>query len=178
MLREYGPNDVQEMIANAKRIRDKFYRQPVTVKPLPAKPKPRPFAGKPSNYLAPVIDPPTQFIPPCPIPPKPMIPINSVDAIMRAASKYYDIPMIVLKSVRRNRAVVRARHVAAYLAYMHTGLSFPCIGRRMGGRDHTTILHSVESIKLKLRADPGLASDVEAVRLLAVEIDPRLGVVE
>jgi hypothetical protein len=51
--------------------------------------------------------------------------------------------LVDLLSVRRNRALVEARHEAMYRMKTETSMSFPEIGRRLGGRDHTTVMHGV-----------------------------------
>src|SRR5207249_11514021 len=62
------------------------------------------------------------------------------------------------------RAVARPRQVAMYLAKQLTTRSLPEIGRKFGGRDHTTVMHAVRKIEELTRTDPSLAEDVELLR--------------
>jgi hypothetical protein len=67
---------------------------------------------------------------------------NNIKRIIRVVSDFYDIPTVDLISDRRTKGVVRPRQIVCYLCRTLTTRSFPEIGRHLGGRDHTTILHS------------------------------------
>lgn len=87
----------------------------------------------------------------------------TVDKIQRAAAKQFGISMEEMLSKRRARAIARPRQVAMYLSKMLTTRSLPDIGRRFGGRDHTTVIHAVKRID-KLRAeDSGLNTNIETL---------------
>jgi chromosomal replication initiation ATPase DnaA len=101
-------------------------------------------------------------------------PINSVRTIVLASAKYFQMNPTEIYSHRRDTYAVRARHVACYLAKEMTTLSYPVIGRFIGDRDHTTILHAVRRITLLLIKDPKLQRDINAVRALAIARDCRL----
>ena len=88
----------------------------------------------------------------------------TVDDIQKAVSAYFSISVDDLVSKRRSQAVVRPRHIAMYLAKSLTTRSLPDIGRRFGGRDHSTVIHAVRKITDQLPADAALADDVEAVK--------------
>ena len=64
---------------------------------------------------------------------------------------------------RRNRAIARPRQAAMWLAKQLTTRSLPDIGRRFGGRDHTTVLHAVRRIEELKAADPQLTRDLETL---------------
>ncbi len=64
----------------------------------------------------------------------------------------------------RLKDIMLPRHVAIWLAHEITGFSFPHIGRRFGGRDHTTALHAVRKISAMIEADPLFAAHVEGLR--------------
>ena len=68
-----------------------------------------------------------------------------------------------LISDRRTRAVARPRQAAMWLAKQLTTRSLPDIGRRFGGRDHTTVIHAVRRIDQLRAADPQLARDLEVL---------------
>jgi chromosomal replication initiator protein len=87
----------------------------------------------------------------------------TVDEIQKAVADYFKLKQADLLSERRTRAVARPRHVAMYLAKQLTTRSYPDIGRRFGGRDHTTVLHAVKRIEALKTTEPGLATDLEAI---------------
>ena len=65
---------------------------------------------------------------------------------------------------RRARAVARPRQVAMYLAKQLTSRSLPEIGRKFGGRDHTTVMHAVRKIEELKTTDSSFAEDVDLLR--------------
>jgi chromosomal replication initiation ATPase DnaA len=94
----------------------------------------------------------------------------TVRDICRACCHHFDVNMLDFLSPRRHKAIVRARMVAMWLARKHTRRSMPEIGRTMGGRDHTTILHGIRRIDELLPNDERLRADVTAIRV-ALEIE-------
>ena len=87
----------------------------------------------------------------------------TIDEIQRRVSDHFKIRQAEMVSARRAREVARPRQIAMYLAKQLTPRSLPEIGRRFGGRDHTTVIHAVRQIE-KLR---GLDTEIDAdVRLL------------
>ena len=91
-----------------------------------------------------------------------------IEDILRIVSRHYKVPRNELLSSRRSRDVVRPRQIAMYLAKALTSRSLPEIGRRFGGRDHTTVIHAVRQIE-KLRAqDAELDADI---RLLTRQLE-------
>ncbi|MGJ3649241.1 chromosomal replication initiator protein DnaA [Sphingomonas sp. GlSt437] len=87
----------------------------------------------------------------------------TIDEIQRAVSAYFDIKPIDLISARRARAVARPRQIAMYLAKRLTTRSLPEIGRKFGGRDHSTVIHAVKRIEELRGTDPEIDG---AVRVL------------
>ncbi|MBI3435565.1 MAG: chromosomal replication initiator protein DnaA [Proteobacteria bacterium] len=87
-----------------------------------------------------------------------------IEEIQRIVALHYNVSRSDLLSSRRTANVVRPRQVAMYLAKSLTLRSLPEIGRRFGGRDHTTVLHAVRKIELLLGKDASLAQDVDALR--------------
>ena len=85
----------------------------------------------------------------------------TVDDIQKTVADHYGLKQSDLLCERRTRAVARPRHVAMYLAKQLTTRSYPDIGRRFGGRDHTTVLHAVKRIEALKAEDPALAADVD-----------------
>ena len=84
----------------------------------------------------------------------------TIDEIQRKVAEYYALKMADLLSARRARDVARPRQVAMYLAKKLTPRSLPEIGRRFGGRDHTTVMHAVKRIEELRAADSELNNDV------------------
>lgn len=85
----------------------------------------------------------------------------TVDDIQRAVAEHYGLKKDDLLSERRTRSVARPRQTAMYLAKQLTTRSYPDIGRRFGGRDHTTVLHAVRRIEELKAGDAGLTQDIE-----------------
>ncbi|MGJ3232553.1 MAG: chromosomal replication initiator protein DnaA [Oceanicaulis sp.] len=88
----------------------------------------------------------------------------TVDDIQKATAVYFDIAVDDILSKRRTKTVVRPRHIAMYLAKTMTTRSLPDIGRRFGGRDHSTVIHAVNKVTGALKDDAALAEDVDAIR--------------
>ena len=76
----------------------------------------------------------------------------TIDEIQKRVAEHYNIRLADMHSARRARAVARPRQVAMYLCKQLTPRSLPEIGRKFGGRDHTTVMHAVRKIE-ELRAD-------------------------
>ena len=87
----------------------------------------------------------------------------TVDKIQRATGKEFGVTMDDMLSKRRARAIARPRQVAMYLAKIMTTRSLPDIGRRFGGRDHTTVIHAVKRIESLRAEDSALNGHIEAV---------------
>lgn len=84
----------------------------------------------------------------------------TIDEIQRKVADYYSIKLSDLLSARRARDVARPRQVAMFLAKRLTPRSLPDIGRRFGGRDHTTVMHAVKRIEELRIADSELDADI------------------
>jgi chromosomal replication initiator protein len=87
----------------------------------------------------------------------------TVDDIQKATAEHFGLKQADLISERRNRAIARPRQAAMWLAKQMTTRSLPDIGRRFGGRDHTTVLHAVRRIEELKAADPQLTRDLETL---------------
>jgi chromosomal replication initiator protein len=88
----------------------------------------------------------------------------TIDEIIRKVADHYTLRISDLLSARRARQVARPRQVAMYLAKMLTTRSLPEIGRKFGGRDHTTVIHAVRKIEELRQSDSQIAEDVELLR--------------
>ena len=85
----------------------------------------------------------------------------TIDDIQKACAEHYAMTQADLVSERRNRAIARPRQAAMWLAKQLTTRSLPDIGRRFGGRDHTTVLHAVRRIEALKAQDAQLTADLE-----------------
>ena len=88
----------------------------------------------------------------------------TIDEIQRRVAEHFNIRLSEMASERRARAVARPRQIAMYLAKQLTTRSLPEIGRKFGGRDHTTVMHAVRKIEELTLGDRALAEDVELLR--------------
>ena len=87
----------------------------------------------------------------------------TIDEIQRAVCQFYKVDRSEMSSKRRARAVVRPRQVAMYLAKVLTPRSYPEIGRKFGGRDHSTVIHAVRLIEDLRTRDADMDGDVRAL---------------
>jgi chromosomal replication initiation ATPase DnaA len=86
-----------------------------------------------------------------------------VEDIQRVTARHFDLPRIELLSERRNADVVKPRQIAMYFAKRMTLRSYQDIGRRFGGRDHSTVLHAVRNVAKRCRNEPDYAHDVATI---------------
>jgi chromosomal replication initiator protein len=89
-----------------------------------------------------------------------------IEDIQRIVARHYNVSKTELLSNRRTRTIVKPRQVAMYLSKVMTPRSLPEIGRRFGGRDHTTVLHAVRKIEDLSTNDNTLAQELELLRRL------------
>jgi chromosomal replication initiator protein len=92
-----------------------------------------------------------------------------IEDIQRVVARQYNVSRADLLSSRRTANVVRPRQIAMYLAKTLTLRSLPEIGRRFGGRDHTTVLHAVRKIESLVGNDTTLAEEIELLKRLLQE---------
>ena len=92
-----------------------------------------------------------------------------IEDIQRVVARHYNVSKADLLSARRTRTIVRPRQIAMYLAKMLTPRSLPEIGRRFGGRDHTTVLHAVRKIEGMIEVDKALGDEIELLKRMIDE---------
>jgi len=88
----------------------------------------------------------------------------TIEEILRKVSDHYNVRMADLLGPRRARAVSRPRQVGMFLSKTLTTKSLPEIGRKFGGRDHTTVIHAVRKIEELRMVDSQIADEVEMLR--------------
>jgi chromosomal replication initiator protein len=89
-----------------------------------------------------------------------------IEDIVKVVSRHYGVTRGDILSQRRHRSVVWPRQIGMYLAKQMTARSLPEIGRRFGGRDHTTVLHAIRKIEGVLQREPGLKDEIEDLKKL------------
>ncbi|RCL03131.1 MAG: chromosomal replication initiator protein [Candidatus Tokpelaia sp. JSC189] len=89
-----------------------------------------------------------------------------IEEIQRVVIGHYNVSKHDLLSKRRTRCIVKSRQVAMYLAKILTSRSLPEIGRRFGGRDHTTVLHAVRKIESLAGGDQNFSQELELLKRL------------
>ncbi|MBF0248724.1 MAG: chromosomal replication initiator protein DnaA [Alphaproteobacteria bacterium] len=88
----------------------------------------------------------------------------TIEEIQKKVAAHFNIRTSDMHSARRARSVARPRQVAMYLAKQLTSRSLPEIGRKFGGRDHTTVMHAVKKVEELRESDATFAEDVELLR--------------
>ena len=88
----------------------------------------------------------------------------TIEDIQKRVAEHYNVRIADMHSPRRARAVARPRQVAMYLAKQLTTRSLPEIGRKFGGRDHTTVMHAVRRIEELRQTESGVAEDVDLLK--------------
>ncbi|WP_407923886.1 chromosomal replication initiator protein DnaA [Curvivirga aplysinae] len=88
----------------------------------------------------------------------------TIEEIQKRVAEHYSIKLSEMHSARRSRAIARPRQVAMYLAKQLTSRSLPEIGRKFGGRDHTTVMHAVRKIDELRQSDSSFSEDVDLLR--------------
>lgn len=88
----------------------------------------------------------------------------TIEEIQKKVAEHFNIRLADMHSARRARQVARPRQIAMYLAKQLTARSLPEIGRKFGGRDHTTVMHAVKKVEELRDNDKTFAEDVELLR--------------
>lgn len=88
----------------------------------------------------------------------------TIEEIQKRVAEHFNIKLAEMSSARRSRQVARPRQVAMYLAKQLTSRSLPEIGRKFGGRDHTTVMHAVKKVEELKVSDQNFSEDVELLR--------------
>ncbi|MEM7119819.1 MAG: chromosomal replication initiator protein DnaA [Pseudomonadota bacterium] len=85
----------------------------------------------------------------------------TIEEIQKKVAEHFNIRMADMVSARKQRAIARPRQIAMYLAKRLTSRSLPEIGRKFGGRDHTTVMHGVRKVEQLKSQDPAFREDVD-----------------
>ena len=90
----------------------------------------------------------------------------SIEEIQRKVAEHYNVRLSDMIGPKRLRTIARPRQVAMYLCKQLTTRSLPEIGRRFGGRDHTTIMHGIRKIDELMAADSQMSDDIHLLKRL------------
>ncbi|MEI8320900.1 MAG: chromosomal replication initiator protein DnaA [Alphaproteobacteria bacterium] len=85
----------------------------------------------------------------------------TVEEIQRIVSQHFNLKIADMHSNKRLRTMARPRQIAMYLSKDLTSKSLPEIGRKFGGRDHTTVIHAVKTVQALMKDDPSFRDDVQ-----------------
>ncbi len=86
--------------------------------------------------------------------------------VVKAISDFYNIEENSIYEKTRRKEIVHARQLVMYILREDFNVSYPLIGQKLGGKDHTTVIHSYLKIKNDLTVDPGLVNELEQLRVL------------
>jgi chromosomal replication initiator protein len=96
---------------------------------------------------------------------KPTKPVSIKD-IVKTVTSFYNIDERFIYEKTRRKEVVKPRQVLMYILREDFNISYPLIGQKLGGRDHTTVIHSCEKIKVDIKSDSLLMQEIEQIRAL------------
>lgn len=90
----------------------------------------------------------------------------SAKLVIKKIADFYEIPEETIYEKTRRREVVRPRQVIMYILREDFHISYPTIGSKLGGRDHTTVMHSCDKVKEDMKKDPVLVEEIQHIRTL------------
>lgn len=90
----------------------------------------------------------------------------AITDVVEKVARYYDVDQASIYEKTRRKEVVKPRQIIMYILREDFQVSYPAIGKKLGGRDHTTVIHSCEKIKLELKTNSELEEEITQVRLL------------
>jgi chromosomal replication initiator protein len=90
----------------------------------------------------------------------------SVEEVVRRIAQYYEIPEKSIYEKTRKKEVVKPRQIIMYMLREEFSVSYPSIGEKLGGRDHTTVIHSCEKIKEEVKMNNALEQEIDHIRTL------------
>jgi chromosomal replication initiator protein len=90
----------------------------------------------------------------------------AIKDVVKIVSEHYKLDESAIYEKTRRKEIVRARQVVMYLLREDFNVSYPLIGQKIGGKDHTTVIHSCLKIKTDLKTDPQLTQELEQIRVM------------
>jgi chromosomal replication initiator protein len=95
--------------------------------------------------------------------------VVSAEKVLKTIQKFYNVSIDDIVSSKRNKEIIKPRHVAMYILYNIVGLSFPEVGRELGGKDHTTIMHGCKVVNKDLGNSKQFKDEVEMLKEMIFE---------
>ena len=92
--------------------------------------------------------------------------VDPVRKIYTEVSNYYSLEESSVYEKTRRKEIVKARQIVMYLLREDFNVSYPLIGQKLGGKDHTTVIHSYLKIKTDLKNNPQLLQELDQIRIL------------
>ncbi len=89
-----------------------------------------------------------------------------MDTVVKEISQYYNIDERLMYEKTRRKEIVRARQMIMFILREDFNESYPSIGLKLGGKDHTTVIHSYEKVKHELLTNPHLMKELDDIRIL------------
>ncbi|MFA6533162.1 MAG: chromosomal replication initiator protein DnaA [Patescibacteria group bacterium] len=90
----------------------------------------------------------------------------AIKDVVKIVSEYYKLEESSVYEKTRKKEIVKARQIVMYLLREDFNVSYPLIGQKLGGKDHTTVIHSCLKIKTDLKNDPQLLQELEQIRIM------------
>ncbi len=90
----------------------------------------------------------------------------AIKDVVKIVSEYYKLEEASVYEKTRKKEIVKARQIVMYLLREDFNVSYPLIGQKLGGKDHTTVIHSCLKIKTDIKTDPQLLQELEQIRIM------------
>ena len=90
----------------------------------------------------------------------------AIKDVVKIVSEYYKLEESSVYEKTRKKEIVKARQIVMYLLREDFNVSYPLIGQKLGGKDHTTVIHSCLKIKTDLKNDSSLLQELEQIRIM------------
>ena len=87
----------------------------------------------------------------------------SIEEIINTVAEYYKVPVNNIREKNRRKEVAFCRQCAMYMVKLFTNYSLKSIGLHFGGRDHSTVIHALQTIEKLMSSDPSISSDIEHI---------------
>ena len=92
--------------------------------------------------------------------------IVSTKEVVKVVADYYNVDEASIYEQTRRKEIVKARQIIMYILREEFNVSYPLIGQKLGGKDHTTVIHSYEKVKNDLKNDPHLVRELDELKVL------------
>jgi chromosomal replication initiator protein len=90
----------------------------------------------------------------------------AIKDVVKIVTEYYKLEEMSIYEKTRKKEIVKTRQIIMYLLREDFSVSYPLIGQKLGGKDHTTVMHSCVKVKKDLKNDPQLIQDLEQIRIM------------